>query len=167
MSQLGPIHHRAGRYQEAYAACQESLALWDALGDNFGRADVSRQLSITADVMGDKRSSTFFASQASGLWRLLGDRRAEAMFLQDQIWAVHRQENHLEVINILQQVLSLREQLGDSGVVASTLGQLSGSYVALGRFEEARTAANVPSGFARCKGTSAPWPQRWLASLTY
>ena len=118
LSHLGTLHHRAGRYPEAYAAFQRSLTMWDALGDNFGRADVSEQLAIAADMMGDKRSSASFAKTALALWPLLRDRRALAESLYQEFRAADRQQKHQEAVNVLRRVLALREQLGDQAIIA-------------------------------------------------
>lgn len=138
---LGDIDHRAGRYSKAYENYTRSLSIWDRLDDSFGRAEASRRLCSTTDMLGSQAESTAFADQFSALATSLPDRRALALVLYDRIFLAMKHGDHQGVIEAGLKALDLREKLGDPGTVAAVLNLLSGSYAELGRFQEAIAAA--------------------------
>jgi predicted ATPase/class 3 adenylate cyclase len=120
-----------GRYDEAQAPLEESLAIARELGDNEHVARVLQPLGMAAFGRGDRRAARAHMEEAVKLAREIGDKHELAAALNG-LAQLHRVEGELDSAEPLyDQVVELGREVGNPESVA--IGLLNLAMVAIGR----------------------------------
>jgi len=146
-----------GRYGEAKALLDESLAIARELGDRGSIAMALQPLAMTASGLGDHAAARVYVEEAVELARGLGDKRELATAING-LAQIHRIEGSLDLAEPLyEQVVGLARDIGHREAVAIGLLNLAMVWIgrgsgepALGALAEAvslaRTLASKPVG---------------------
>ncbi|MFF8233179.1 caspase, EACC1-associated type [Streptomyces caelestis] len=137
---LGEIHRMQGRNEEATAAFEEALAIYQALGDRLGQADARQGLGEVHRMQDRYEEATAAFEEALAIYQALGDRLGQAGTRQG-LGEVHRmQGRNDEATAAFEEALAIYQALGDrSGQAGATQG-LGGIHRMQGRNDEATAA---------------------------
>ena len=69
----GVKHYRQGRYQQAFKAFQEALALYETAGDRNGQALMLRNLGVASLEINQFKDAIRYLSESLSFYRQLGD----------------------------------------------------------------------------------------------
>ncbi len=120
-----------GRYVEAKALLEESLAIARDLGDRFRIAKALQPLAMTASGLGDLAAARRYVEEAVELARALGDKHELATAING-LAQLHRVEGNLDLAEPLYaQAIALAREIGDRETVA--IGLLNVAMVWIGR----------------------------------
>lgn len=139
LTYLGLAQMRQGDYASAGSLCEESLALFRALGDKWGLATTLNYLGGMALNQGDHAAARSRLEEALALGRELGDRTLVAVSLNSLGELARDQGDDARAAARYEESLALRRELGDKGDIASPLHNLG--YVALRQGDQTRAAA--------------------------
>lgn len=119
-NRIGRLHRDTGHLEEAMRHLGAGLALFDALGDERGKASSLDDIGKVHWLRGNYVLSLQFLQQALDARRRLGDKRSIALSLNN-LGNVHQDSAHYrEAREAFEQALALRREIGDlPGVVAS------------------------------------------------
>jgi predicted ATPase/DNA-binding CsgD family transcriptional regulator len=135
-------------FDQAHRLADESLELWQALGDTWGVAWGLQAKGYVADGEGDHQSALLYAEEALKKGRIVGDRHRIAVclnnagasysLLAEPRQALHYYQESLAVSRELNAASMMALTIGNMGIVARNLGDYE---AALQRHEEALTLA--------------------------
>jgi len=135
-----------GRYEEAKALLEESLAIAREHNDRFRIAKALQPLAMTASGLGDLVAARRYVEEAVDHARVLGDKRELATAING-LAQLHRVEGSLDLAEPLyEQALALARDIGDREIVA--IGLLNLAMVWIGRGEGARARAALAEAVA-------------------
>jgi non-specific serine/threonine protein kinase len=136
---VGQICSFMGRYDEARAYLEESLAIARELGNDERIASALQPLGLVCVGQGDSATARRHLEEALELARKLGDRREIAAAL-NALGQVHRVDGKLdEAEPLYEDVLALTRELNDGESIAIALLNLA--MVSIGRGAVARARA--------------------------
>jgi DNA-binding SARP family transcriptional activator/tetratricopeptide (TPR) repeat protein len=134
---LGIAYERQGRYEQALASLQESLALRRRLGDRLGLAAGLGNLGLVYQRLGRYEQALVCQQESLALYRELRDRRGEATSLTN-VGDVHmHQGQYAEALVCHQESLAIDRELGDRRGQAVNLCNLGKVCERLGRYAQA------------------------------
>jgi len=129
-----------GRYEEAKALLEESLAIARELGDRFRIAKALQPLAMTASGLGDRAAARRYVEEAVELARALGDKRELATGVNG-LAQLHRVEGSLDLAEPLyEQAIALARDVGDREKVAIALLNLAMVWIGRGAGARAHAA---------------------------
>jgi CHAT domain-containing protein len=138
LARRGQQFFEAQQYQDAVAAYQHALQLFEMAGDRQGQADVRSDLAVVYRAVGDVEQSLTLQRQAIALYRELGDARGTAKALR-RIGVLYRHIGDFpQAIAVQEEALALLRAMQDQKGIAMTLTNLGTIYGDLGRLQEAR-----------------------------
>jgi predicted ATPase/class 3 adenylate cyclase len=153
MFEAGQLCCFMGRYGEAKALLEESLAISRELGDRNRIAQALQPLAMTVSGLGDLAAARRYVEESVELARALGDKRqlANAIIGLAQI---HRVEGSLELAGPLyEQALALAREIGHREAVAIGLLNLAMVWIGRGAGEHARAALAEAVSLAHSLGS--------------
>jgi len=113
-----------GAYGEAQRLCEESLAIYQQVGDLLGMAMALKQLGIIGGSLGRYQDAQERLQQALALYHEIGDAYGIANTLNDlgvvAVWLDQQDEAQ----RLYQECLALRQQLGDLWGIGTSLNNL-------------------------------------------
>jgi predicted ATPase/class 3 adenylate cyclase len=121
LCRLSEILYRIEQYHEAYAAAEESLALFRAVGDQYGEVDSLISLGWIFGYIADPAKRAEVLEQALALAKTLGDIGRQAHALNVLGWD-HR--DYTRAFACWEQAITLFRQIGHWWGLASTLSDL-------------------------------------------
>ncbi|WP_346137951.1 caspase, EACC1-associated type [Streptomyces coeruleofuscus] len=137
---LGEIHRLQGRYEEATAAFQEALTIYQALGSRSGQAGAMQGLGEIHRLQGRDEEATAAYQEALAIFQALGDRLGQAYVTQG-LGEIHQaQGRYEEATAAYQEALTIFQALGDrlgQAYVTQGLGEI---HRLQDRYEEATAA---------------------------
>ena len=137
VNDLGLAHERLGRYDEAAAEVDQSVAIWRELGDRLGQAAAVSNLGLIHWSASRWSEAAECALEGLALTREIGDLRGQASSLSI-LGLAYRGSGRLgEAIACQRECASINRQLGDRQQAAWGLNNLGMAYVADGRPAEA------------------------------
>ncbi|MEG5057808.1 MULTISPECIES: tetratricopeptide repeat protein [unclassified Microcoleus] len=135
--QLGWIQDDWGNPKEAIAFYQQSLEIYEKIGDVQGKAATLHNLAIIYANQGDVEKAIAFYQQSLELQEKIGDVQGKAATLHC-LAGIYRNQGDVEkAIAFYQQSLELKEKIGDVQGKAATLHQLAIIYANQGDVEKA------------------------------
>ncbi len=109
----------------ARALHEESLAIYQELGDRLGISTALLQLGTITHDQGDYASARSLYEQSLAMKRELGDRLGTAMLLNNLGIVAQQQGDHTEAKSLFEQSLLIKRELGDNLGVAISLYYLA------------------------------------------
>jgi tetratricopeptide (TPR) repeat protein len=129
-----------GRYEEAKALLEESLAIARELGDRPHIAKALRPLAMTVSGLGDLGAARRYVEEAVELACELGDKRGLATAVNG-LAQIHRVEGSLDLAQPLyEQALALARDIGDREKAAIALLNLAMVWIGRGARDRAHAA---------------------------
>ncbi|MEA2563521.1 MAG: hypothetical protein QOH06_5025 [Acidobacteriota bacterium] len=107
--------------EKALAKLQESLALWQSIGDRKGEVAVLNSIGAIHRSLGKTVFALALYSRALALTRQAGDRQGEAQTWNNLGVAHHQLSQYKVAIQELQEARRIWEELDDPGELANTL----------------------------------------------
>jgi excisionase family DNA binding protein len=171
-------------YTEAAARLNQSLELYQALGDAAGIADVKDKMGLLAERRGDDRQAVAHFRESLAIFRARDVRPGMAYALVNLGDALYRLGDEVDSARCSEEGLTLARALRAPHVTALALanvaqlalarGDVAGAWTLYAEALDLATAggfavlkANALSGFAACAVTAGQWRRalRWLASV--
>jgi tetratricopeptide (TPR) repeat protein/DNA-binding SARP family transcriptional activator len=134
---LGVIHMRQGRYEQAAERYQEALARFSKTGDRVGEARTLTHLGLVNWRQGRYDEAAERHRQALTRYRETGNHGGEASALSNLGLVLWRQGRYEEAAEVHRQALSLYRKAGHRFGEANALANLGAVLLAQGRYEEA------------------------------
>jgi len=143
----GVLAHYQGDYRQAKLFCEESLALFRALGDKKGMAASLNGLGLIARARNDYAEAQALHEESLAILRALGDTWgiAETLSLLTRV-AFFYQEDYTAGKSLHEESLALFRALGDRRGIAQTLGILG--YIAFLQEEDATALTSIEESLA-------------------
>jgi tetratricopeptide (TPR) repeat protein len=113
LSSLGWVHALLGNDQQAFTYCQESLALFQGLGDRWGEAAALDSIGYAYHHLGDHQQAASYYGQALAIDRELGDLYCQATDYDHLGDALRDAGDTTQARNAWQQALNILDQLRD------------------------------------------------------
>ncbi|MCW6051189.1 tetratricopeptide repeat protein [Lyngbya sp. CCAP 1446/10] len=135
--QLGWIQDDWGNPKEAIAFYQQSLEIYEKIGDVQGKAATLHNLAIIYANQGDVEKAIAFYQQSLEIYEKIGDVQGKAATLHCLAGIYANQGDVEKAIAFYQQSLELKEKIGDVQGKAASLHQLAGIYANQGDVEKA------------------------------
>jgi CHAT domain-containing protein len=126
-----------GFLEQAKAAYQKSLAIWERIGDSVRQADTLNHIASTQYQLGDLKSALSGYERARDLWMAAGDRAGIATALQGMALVSGDTRELQKAVEWARQALEIRRELGDLRGQAETLFVLYGVNISSGHNQEA------------------------------
>jgi predicted ATPase len=152
---MGQICNFMGRYEEALAHLEESLAIGREIGDRQCVADALQPLGIVLTAQGNLASARSCYEEAIVLAREIGDKWKIATALNNRA-QLHRLEGELDAAQrLFEAVLALVQELGDHEDTAITLLNLA--MIGIGRGALDRARGMLLETLAIIEATGSKW----------
>jgi predicted ATPase/transcriptional regulator with XRE-family HTH domain/Tfp pilus assembly protein PilF len=129
---------RQGRYGQAQALLQRSLALLRPLDDQLALADALTCLGTLMHLMGDNAAARDLLREGLGLGRALGDDWVTVVCLGSLAMAAHSLGEHQEAERLSRECLAVARAAGNPRGVVYSIGTFSMATFAQGRYAEAQ-----------------------------
>jgi predicted ATPase len=121
---IGALATAQGDYSAAESYLQESLSLYEELGDEAGIATSLNALAVSARDRGDYSSAQSNFERSLACWRLLPDRLAIARCLHNLANVVKVRGDYSRARWALREATNIFEELGDRSGAAWSINQL-------------------------------------------
>ena len=112
---------RQGDYERAAELSEQSLALWEELGDAAGTAQSLLSLGTVAAEQGERERAIELSERAAELYRESGDRRGHALAVSNLGGIALDQGDFVRAAELSEEAYGLFEQLDDSEGMAFAL----------------------------------------------
>lgn len=120
---LGALTTALGDYPAAQHFLEQSLSLYEELGDRWGRGASLNALAVSARDRGDYSSAQMNFEKSLECWRALSDRLATARCLHNLANVVRVRGNYSAAQSALREATSIFEDLGDRSGAAWSINQ--------------------------------------------
>lgn len=130
---------RQGAYGRAAELSEQSLALWEELGDVSGTARSLLSLGTVAAEQGDQERAISLSERAAELYRESGDRRGHALAVSNLGGIALERGEYAKAASLSEQAYGLFETLEDSEGMAFAL--VNQGFAALSEHEHERAIA--------------------------
>jgi len=121
---LGMITNRQGELATASHCYQQSLAIYQQLGDQRRIAASLNNLGTIAAAQGDYAAAAAFYKQGIAILRALGNRRDEAALLNNLGTLTRREGDYAAAHSLFSQSLAIARELGDNWTATAALTNL-------------------------------------------
>jgi len=135
---------------EQYA--QQAIALAGRTGDHALRLHAEQRLATAVAYLGDHKAAKTLAQQGRAEARDRGLRHTEALFLNLLSTIAYWQDDPMSRLELIQQALSLNDEVGDRRGQAIQRGNLGASWLELGELALARRDLEECVRLARANG---------------
>jgi predicted ATPase/class 3 adenylate cyclase len=138
---FGSSAHIAGQPLHAEQVWNESLALWDELGDEPGRAVLLHRLGISAMVRGDLQRARALVDESYRIHRKTGDKWGQAQ-TAGTLGAIERDEGEAErAFELIERSATMAGDVGVPWWRGGMLAELACLQVGAGKIDEAERLA--------------------------
>jgi len=134
---LGVVHWRQGRYQQAADHTQQALTLFREIGNRDGETRALGNLGLVYQDQGRYQQAADHHQQALTLFREIGNRDGEARALSNLGLLYERQGRYQQAADHTQQALTLFREIGDRPGEAGALSNLGLVCERQGRYQQA------------------------------
>jgi non-specific serine/threonine protein kinase len=152
---LAQMNWQLGSLDEARTVYEQSLELFESLGEDRGAAAALRGLGNIAMWQGDYDRGLALVEQCLAIGKKLGAARIIAGALATTGVILMRKEDYRAAEAPLDQALGIDRELGNIGDIAVTLAQRGSVAIHLGEYEQAKAMIIESLGIARALG--ADW----------
>jgi len=131
------IQRTAESLQKAITKFEESLSLWQILGDTVYQAHTLDYIGKTYFDLGDKKTALGYYEKALPLLQQVGDQKSQAITLNDMgaaYWALGEYQTALKHYD---RSLTIKQALGDSSAIAYAFNNIGAVYRSLGENQKA------------------------------
>jgi predicted ATPase len=167
LQSMGYTARDSGDWEGARRLFEQSLALYQALGDRWSTALGLASIGFVAMFAGALGEAQQFHREALALRRALGDQRGVSNSIASLSWTALLQGQFEEAERLLRESLALRQEIGDRGRVPLAYAFLGRTLAGQGRYEEARAAAQL--GVTTMREMGSPvwlgYCLQWLGSV--
>jgi DNA-binding SARP family transcriptional activator len=136
---LGLAQFEQGRYAEAVAHHQQTLAIGRDLGDRHVEAASLNNLGLVYERQGRYDESAACQQESLAIKRELGDRGGQAISLSNLGYVQTLLGRYEEAVACQRESLAIHRDTGDRRCQAISLGNLGVVYERMGRYDEAVT----------------------------
>jgi tetratricopeptide (TPR) repeat protein len=126
-----------GDIGRALTLWQDSLALWDQIGDVRGKAATLHQMAGVIARQGDIGRALTLWQDSLALWDQIGDVRGKAATLNNMAGVIAQQGDIGRALTLWQDSLALSDQIGNVGGKAATLANMAWLAASQGDREQA------------------------------
>ena len=137
LSGLGVMCFFVGRLHESSRYLQESLTIFESLGDEQSIAIVLNHLGWVANEHGDFKKSLELSTRALDIHRSLQNLRGVAVSLNNLVWKANYCGEYEEAVRLGKESLKMRREIEDVRGIAYANVNLSWSEIVGGRYERA------------------------------
>ena len=142
LDRLAYLRFQLGDYPESRRLYNESLKIWQDLGERSGEARTLHALGSLAEASGDYPEARRLYNESLKISQDQGDRRGEARTLRDLAMLAQASGDYLEARRLFNESLKIRQELVDRSGVFQTLHALGSLAEASGGYPEARRLYN-------------------------
>ena len=135
---LGALTSAQGDYATAQRLLQQSLALYEELGDRWGIGSSLNALAVSARDRGDYSAAEAYFERSLEYWRMLSDRVAMARCLHNLASLVKDRGQYSRARSALREAAQIFEESGDRNGAAWSLNQQADIAYEQGEVAEAR-----------------------------
>jgi non-specific serine/threonine protein kinase len=133
------LAHWQGDFERALALGQESLSIWQDVGDALGMAQALNNLGAVTQELGDYAKSRQYHEKSLAFRRQVGDRRAVAVSLHNLGELYLRLGDYAQARAAYEESLPLFREVGHIMGVADSLSSLGAVAQRQGDYAQART----------------------------
>jgi predicted ATPase/DNA-binding winged helix-turn-helix (wHTH) protein len=163
---LGALTTAQGDYPAAEGFLQQSLFLYEELGDDSGIAASLNALAVSARDRGDYASAQSNFERSLACWRLLSDRSAIARCLHNLANVVRFRGDYPRALWALREATDIFEELGDRSGAAWSINQQGD--IARAQRDTAGARELYQRALSAFRETGDPWgAARSLTDLSY
>jgi len=137
--QMGRVAERVSNIEEARRLFEQSLALYQELGERWWTARVLYQLSYASDTRDAYGEPKTLAENALAIFQSLGDPRYTAYSLTGLGWYAVRRGQLEEGEQLMQQCLDLTREMGERVMIGWGLQNLGATAMYLGKYAKAQS----------------------------
>ncbi|MBL8149820.1 MAG: tetratricopeptide repeat protein, partial [Blastocatellia bacterium] len=123
--------------KEAINKYEESLILWQQLGNKAKEAEILNELGTLYDLLGITNKVLDFYTRSLEIWRVLGNKRHEAILLNNIGFVYSRQRNYQLAFDYYSKSIELRRLVGDKDGEAITINNIGIVYSLKGEPDKA------------------------------
>ena len=134
---LGTVHGRQGRFDQAVDHFQRALPLYRETGDLPGEARAMGSLGLALDRTGDYQRAVEYLEQALDLQRRSGAYGGEASTMGNLGMVYGRLGRYEDALGWLERALARHRELGNRGSEVRTLNNIGIAHARLGHLDEA------------------------------
>ena len=134
----GRMARTQGDYTAARSVLEESLTLFQKLGDNLGIASVLNELGLSAFVQGDPEQAHTFSAQALTFYQELENKGGIASSLLQLGHVARNQDDDGAARSYYEESLALFQEVGNEGGIAHALHNLGHVARSEGHYDTAR-----------------------------
>jgi tetratricopeptide (TPR) repeat protein len=138
LHELGILAYLQGEYEQARILYQQSLEIFERLGDQSGRAMALHTLGMIAQNLGEYEQARNLYLQNLEILERLGDEGGQANSLHQLGTIALDKGKYEQARSLYQQSLAIKERLGDQSGQASSLHQLGMIAQGQGEYGQAR-----------------------------
>lgn len=137
------------RYQEALQSYQQTLNLYQAIGDRAGEGAALNNFGETYRSLGRYPQALLMYQQALSIVKAMGNQTGEGIILSNvgSVYAARGQ--YLQALKSYQQALTLKQAVGNRAGEATTLNNIGMAYQALGQHPKALKTLQQALGLHR------------------
>jgi DNA-binding SARP family transcriptional activator/uncharacterized protein HemY len=161
---LGRLHGKLGRYQQAADYIRQAVTLARDAGDRRGQAEALKYLGIAYDKQGRYHQAVDCNRQALALYREVDDQWGELWVLQAMGVQDARQGRYQQAASHFQQALTLSRQADDRDGEGYALGNLGETCYRQGQYQQAGASLRQALTVARENGDRYAQAE-WLTRL--
>jgi len=157
---LGAILKFFGKYQEALALYEQSLAIDQKIGDRLGEGATLNNLATTAHAQGDYITALHYLEASLKIQQEIGDRLGEGTTLNNISQIYDAQGDYVTALRYLEASLKISQEIGDRLGEGTTLNNISqihkvkGDHVTALRYLEASLKIQQEIGDRKGEGTT-------------
>jgi non-specific serine/threonine protein kinase len=148
----GTLAHNQGDYAAARSWYEQSLTVWEEVGDKAGVAEALNNLGWVAWRQSDYVAARTLSEKSLALHQELNDKKGIAHSLNNLGWVAHFQGDYAEARSFHERSLIFRQELGDKRGIAFTLNSLGWAVHKQGDDEQAKNLLMKAIGLLRDVG---------------
>ena len=134
---LGMLKVQQGQVQQAIDLYQQSLTIYESIGDVQGKAATLHQMAGIYAQQGQVQQAIDLYQQSLALKESIGNVQGKAATLHQMAGIYAQQGQVQQAIDLYQQSLAIYESIGDVQGKAATLHQMAGIYAQQGQVQQA------------------------------
>jgi tetratricopeptide (TPR) repeat protein len=137
LTSLGLAYKSQGDYESAISFHQQSLEIFQEIGDRSGIAASFNNLGNAYHSQGDYESAISFHQQSLEIFQQIGDRSGIATSFNNLGNAYYAQGDYESAISFYQQSLEIYQEIGDRSGIPDSFNNLGLAYYSQGDYEAA------------------------------
>jgi len=137
LDQTGKQLFHTGDYQTAVDYLEQSLAIFQEIGDRAGEGTTLNNISAIYHAQGDDQTAVGYLEQSLAIQQEIGDRMGEGATLNNISTIYHAQGDDQTAVGYLRQSLAIQQEIGDVAGLCTTLFNMGALHWEKGEQAEA------------------------------